>query len=156
MDGRGLKSGKMILSFVQPFCYIPLLESRCRSVQHLCQKLTPPWASLVFPKEKEVTRTATFAAQIAACHRGKEVSVIANKCKHDLFLILFDCVFLQVVLHTVPPSFCLLTQTPSVSASSSAADESCTCCAHSEQAQDLFPPSLLFTLPFSLDGSLYL
>ncbi|MED6272425.1 hypothetical protein CHARACLAT_030276 [Characodon lateralis] len=91
MDSRGLKSGKMILSFVQPFCYIPLLESRCRSVQHLCQKLTPPWASLVFPKEKEVTRTATFAAQIAACHRGKEVSGIANKCKHDLFLILFDC-----------------------------------------------------------------
>ncbi|CAB1420650.1 unnamed protein product [Pleuronectes platessa] len=43
---------------------------------------------------------------------------------------------------------------------SSAADESCTCCAHSEQAQDLYPPPSLppssFSLPSSLHGSISL
>jgi len=57
-------------------------------------------------------------------------------------------------LTLVSTSFCLLTPTPSVSAS--AADESCTCCARNEQAHDPPLPSLLFSLSFSLDGSLSL
>lgn len=71
MDGREPKSGRMILGFFQPCCYIPSLGSRCRSAEHLCQKFTPPWGSSVFPKEKEVTCTATFAKQAAACSRNR-------------------------------------------------------------------------------------
>lgn len=65
------------LGFLQPLCYIPSLGSRCRSAEHLCQKFTPPWVSSFFPKEKEVTCTATFAKQAAACSR----STRASDCK---------------------------------------------------------------------------
>lgn len=94
--GWGPKSGRTILGFAHLFRYIPLLVSRCRSAQQLCQKFTPPWGSSVFPKEKEVTCTAIFTTQSAA-----EAGELANtnKCHHVWFLFLFKSVFSVKLSH---------------------------------------------------------
>lgn len=94
--GWGPKSGRTILGFAHLFRYIPLLVSRCRSAQQLCQKFTPPWGSSVIPKEKEVTCTAIFTTQSAA-----EAGELANtnKCHHVWFLFLFKSVFSVKLSH---------------------------------------------------------
>lgn len=135
MDGLGPRSGRTILSSAVPLCYIPSLVLRCRSAEQLCQKFTPPWGSLDFPEEKEVTapcklQHAAGAERLAAANRGQRAAR-RSRAAPDLFVVL-----------SLPLKAAVWSLKLSVSPTVPAADESCTCCARREQAQDPNPLSL--------------
>lgn len=116
-----------------PSSYIPSFVSRCRSAEH-CQEFTSPLGIFVFPEEKQVTCGATFTMQTTASCRRTNERARTQTCWRFLFNLS------ATSSSPVSKRFCLLPQTPSVSPSASAADERCTCCAHTEQAQDRQPP----------------